>query len=293
MGGWNWIDKTGWRIGKLEVKKYLGDKKWLCQCDCGNTTIVDSDHLSLDPNKRSTKSCGCLLTSRLTQNSDFFKKIDTEDKAYILGFLASDGTISLNQEKSIYSIRIAVNSIDRDLLIKIKNAIGTRAKIRDYTTTCSLPQGGECQSSFSSLTLHNKKLVLDLEKIGITPRKSLSLDVNYDLIPQKLKRHFWRGLIEGDGSFGIYGKKQILSLTLTTSQNMCISTKKEILKFFPDFKINYYQAIGCSQYTKRFMITSQKDVYDFLSFIYEDATIFLDRKYANFLKIKEIYNNQL
>lgn len=45
MGGWNWIDKTGMRWGKLTAIKYLESKKWLCHCDCGNNTIVNSSNL--------------------------------------------------------------------------------------------------------------------------------------------------------------------------------------------------------------------------------------------------------
>lgn len=43
-------DRTNIRYGKLVAKKYVGDSKWLCQCDCGNIKEISSGH---------TKSCGC------------------------------------------------------------------------------------------------------------------------------------------------------------------------------------------------------------------------------------------
>lgn len=54
------IDMTGQRFERLVVLKRApiekGKKpKWICQCDCGNITIVTRKHL-LDG---STKSCGC------------------------------------------------------------------------------------------------------------------------------------------------------------------------------------------------------------------------------------------
>ena len=52
-------------------------------------------------------------------------------------------------------------------------------------------------------------------------------------------------------------------------------------------KISYYHAIGCSENTIRFIITTQSDVMTFLNFVYEDSTIFLDRKFEDYLKIKE------
>lgn len=61
--GWfKLVDLIGLRVGKLEVNKYHAKTKsghyWECICDCGNTTIVSSAHLT--SNKRKTRSCGCL-----------------------------------------------------------------------------------------------------------------------------------------------------------------------------------------------------------------------------------------
>ena len=55
------IDLTGHVYGRLTVIKKHGLSKsgsiaWLCKCDCGNETIVSSNHLR----KGNTKSCGCL-----------------------------------------------------------------------------------------------------------------------------------------------------------------------------------------------------------------------------------------
>jgi hypothetical protein len=54
------LNITGQRFGRLvalELQgRYQNRALWLCQCDCGNTTIVRSCHLV---NGR-TKSCGCL-----------------------------------------------------------------------------------------------------------------------------------------------------------------------------------------------------------------------------------------
>ena len=52
----------GQRFNKLlvidEVKpKQPGAKLWLCQCDCGDTCVLDTAHL-----RRGQKSCGCALT---------------------------------------------------------------------------------------------------------------------------------------------------------------------------------------------------------------------------------------
>ena len=55
-------DLTGQKFGKLTVLRRAEDRKrgrpmWLCQCECGNQTVVSSTRLLL-PN--GTRSCGCL-----------------------------------------------------------------------------------------------------------------------------------------------------------------------------------------------------------------------------------------
>lgn len=54
---------TGQIFGKLKVVKqvesYNGSTYWLCDCECGNTTIVSGFHL----NSGHTKSCGCSRSS--------------------------------------------------------------------------------------------------------------------------------------------------------------------------------------------------------------------------------------
>lgn len=59
-GGTNAVDETGNRYGKLIVLEREdsrdGRARWLCQCDCGNKTIVDGPDLR----QGKTQSCGCL-----------------------------------------------------------------------------------------------------------------------------------------------------------------------------------------------------------------------------------------
>lgn len=53
------IDLCGKRFGKLIVIKEKKERRWICQCDCGNVIDVHSTHLGRD-----TNSCGCLRRSR-------------------------------------------------------------------------------------------------------------------------------------------------------------------------------------------------------------------------------------
>ena len=61
------IDITGKRFGKLTVlkkhpeKSKSGNIRWICQCDCGNTTVVIGSHLR----SNHTTSCGCNKLSKI------------------------------------------------------------------------------------------------------------------------------------------------------------------------------------------------------------------------------------
>lgn len=50
-------DLTGQRFGRLIVLETRGNLHWLCQCDCGNQSLVRTVHLT----HNHTLSCGCLL----------------------------------------------------------------------------------------------------------------------------------------------------------------------------------------------------------------------------------------
>ena len=70
-----YIDLTGQRFGKLVVRERAknspsGNARWLCQCDCGNSTTVDGSRLR----SGRTQSCGCLQRE---QSSKANKKFNT------------------------------------------------------------------------------------------------------------------------------------------------------------------------------------------------------------------------
>jgi hypothetical protein len=59
------IDLANQTFGRLTVISFLGSSSngnalWLCQCQCGNKCIVDSQRLQ----KGFIRSCGCQLINR-------------------------------------------------------------------------------------------------------------------------------------------------------------------------------------------------------------------------------------
>ena len=116
---------------------------------------------------------------------DYFKEIITEQKAYFLGFIFADGCVS-NEE-----LFIDINEKDIDILIKFREEINSQAKISTRI---------KGKSSMSRIVVKNRTFTDHLSKYGIIKNKTKNTKhLPYEIIPKELWRHFFRGLIDGDG----------------------------------------------------------------------------------------------
>jgi hypothetical protein len=59
------INLIGEKFGRLSPIKYIGNSKWLCECDCGNEVVV----LTACLRNGNTKSCGCYNREKVIENS--------------------------------------------------------------------------------------------------------------------------------------------------------------------------------------------------------------------------------
>lgn len=79
-----WI---GERFGRLTVKRILPDRKALCLCDCGNSTVVHRTNLR--HNKPNTTSCGCAReelrkSGKLNATHGLFYKHRSEHRSWTM-----------------------------------------------------------------------------------------------------------------------------------------------------------------------------------------------------------------
>ena len=111
-----------------------------------------------------------------------FDNIDDEYKAYWLGFIYADGSIT---NDGIFEIQLAEKDFEH--LIKFKNFIKWENEIKFKDSTKSV-----------RITFRNKYFTNQLNKLGVVPNKSLILSYP-DFIPDFLQRHFIRGYFDGDG----------------------------------------------------------------------------------------------
>jgi len=133
-------------------------------------------------------------------NTEYFKEIDTKEKAYILGFIFADGGIARVNEVP-YRLDISQKSNGRDVLEYIKECLGFSGPIL-YDQPSKL--NGKIFYR-DRLQISRKKFVSHLVNLGVVPNKSLILaapSINNDFVGS-----FVRGYFDGDGSAGIYYRK--------------------------------------------------------------------------------------
>src|SRR3990167_1542451 len=125
-----------------------------------------------------------ISSRRSPLNRSFFDHIDTEEKAYWLGFIAADGGIMKR------CLVISLKAEDIDHLQKLSTAIGS-------TLSPKIDSQGYARIAFSS-----SEIVSSLSRYHVTPRKTFT--VRFPELPTELDRHYLRGYFDGDGGIYLY-----------------------------------------------------------------------------------------
>lgn len=127
-------------------------------------------------------------------NKQFFKRINTIDRAYIYGFICADGC---NDGRGV---KITLERKDRYLLEKIKKTLNHTLPIKDFQK----PLENEKIGQYSLLQIMSMEISEDLTKLGCIRNKNTKLSFDcIEKVPPKLKNHFLRGYFDGDGCISI------------------------------------------------------------------------------------------
>ncbi len=131
---------------------------------------------------------------------NIFSNIDTSEKAYWVGFLYADGSISGNSN----TIYLALKADDKQHLIDFENFLQMEESSLRY----------EEKTNSWHFSVTREQTYKDLVNLGFTNEKSYDTSLNvWNNIPNKFKKDFILGLWDGDGSFFISSEgKQYASL---------------------------------------------------------------------------------
>lgn len=202
-------------------------------------------------------------------NEQFFDIIDSEIKAYLLGFITADGTINDSKKTDMLQVHISIKDVY--IIELLEKFIG--CTIKTYYTKSSV-----------AFRTTNQHLCDALRFLGVEPRKSGREVLCEDILNNNLSNHYIRGLIDGDGWIcntlinNMYYRKSIgfCSSKIACGQlrdfftmNLsCYPVEVNKVKNKDNYKINY---------------SSKDDVTNLINFLYTNAHFFLRRKYEEAL----------
>lgn len=192
-------------------------------------------------------------------NEHFFSSVDSEVKAYWLGFLAADGAIKASD--GCYHIRLGLQAKDGHWVERFIQDIQYSGE--PFTDKKRV---GDKTFLTRRVKISSKQLVSDLVRHGVVERKSLTLSWPKDLAVD-LERHFARGYFDGDGCFNA-GYYEIVSSPIFARQFAEVADRHLGVTYrLPKAGKNSSRAIF-----------KTRDTPKIFNWLYDGATVFLPRK---------------
>ena len=212
---------------------------------------------------------------KYTCNEDYFETIDTEDKAYWLGFIYADGNVT----KKETALRIMLHTRDSEHLHTFLKHIGSNHKtfIRRLK-----------EQDYIGIDIVKMNLVRHLIAKGCMPNKTRKLKFPpEDILPSYLHRHFIRGYFDGDGCVATRFRTQTKNMKLYMD---CVfrllgtyDMMENIIRIIPvgDIKL---KELKTSKGIFQFDIYDRKKVITLMDYLYEDTQLYLRRKHEKYIE---------
>ena len=208
--------------------------------------------------------------NELKFNNLVFDHIDTEEKAYWLGFIFADGYISSTNN----TFEISLKGSDKNHLEKFHKFMEHKDinHVKLGTVKCGKIKCERCRWFVTDKHLWNV-----LNSYGCTPNKSVTLQFpiitifKYD----HLIRHFIRGYFDGDGCISRHLHKTKVSPSIQ------LLGTPEFLDKIEEYS-NIFGTRGKDNRWKNnteYISFKLEDGVNFINYIYKDSKIYLDRKY--------------
>jgi ribosomal protein L37AE/L43A len=233
------------------------------------------------------------MNTKYPYNKNFFKKINTKDKAYWLGFIYADGcnqpkynrAVVLLSIKDIEHLKKFCKSLKRDISSIYVSPPNEKAILKGRQINAQ----ASCR-----LSLNSKDLSKNLLDLGVFHRKTEILDFpEKSWIPEKLMSHFIRGFFDGDGCITKTTHKNV------TRYRILIASSPLFCKKFAEYihkKLNINVGIwACKNCKIRIAsISGNRQVKIFCDWMYNKSITYLERKYLKYNqllnKIRKINN---
>lgn len=234
---------------------------------CSNSTVLRHLKLQGIKFKRDYSKHRRNRLGRHLIDEDFFNNIDTEAKAYFLGLMYSDGSVS---KKHKFYLKLK----DEDIIIKFKECLCCDYPIRRIT-----------YKEFYAYVLEvcSKKSCENLIKWGCTPNKTRT--IQFPNIDKSLYRHFIRGFFDGDGCLQLQDKIYHCRFDLTSASKLFLEQVRPIITE-QAFTNGYLgKEKNCNVYHLNY---SGHQVEIILDWLYANSNFYLQRKYNKYQILKTL-----
>lgn len=210
-------------------------------------------------------------------NDDYFKN-QNSDMAYILGLLASDGSISKKENL----VAIQLQEEDKEILEKIRQLTKVERPLEEYIRK-------ETNHKICSFRNWSSEWKKDLSHYGIIPLKTFTLKPPY-FLNKNYTIDYIRGYFDGDGS--IYQ---------VSSQNRIFfeicGASKIVIDWIYDCLVNQYHILVNKKLTEvlsngtiiyKIKIGSKDELLKLYNLLYNDTNLYLERKKKKFENLLNI-----
>lgn len=252
------------QLEKIICDKYkTGDSSYKLSKDLSISKFAILDVLKRN-NIEKRQNIDGNLQRKYTLNQDYFETIDTQEKAYILGFIYADG---YNNEKT-GTLQITLHNKDVEILEFIKSQLNTNKPIYNIKR--------ENRPDVVSLVINSKKISNNLVDYGVMQCKTHK--IKFPLLPKEYISHFIRGYFDGDGYVGnnvieIVGTIDFLTSVQNILVDECSLNKTKLHQRHKDRDNNI----------RRLTYGGRLQIERIFNYLYQDANFYLKRKYNKFI----------
>ena len=212
-------------------------------------------------------------------NEHFFDVIDTEEKAYWLGFIFADGYVA--KDRPTFAMNLQYSDINhmQKLCDLLHYSRKIRTQVQENSTTCRMK-------------FDNQNIYQNLISKGCVPQKSLILQFPDESIfvssnkysKEELIRHFLRGYVDGDDCITYSDKEhKYAEFNVIGTKNFL----QGMMKYLPCGEKTLYAKHNNGK-TYQILLTNSL-AYQCIDYLYKDSTMYLDRKYNRYLEFRRSY----
>lgn len=222
-----------------------------------------------------------------TTDHTFFQNIDSEIKAYLLGFYLADGSLSNKSNR----IKISVNKCDEYIIDLFKKHISPHYK-KCETKSFKNKKTGYITKPMVNISITSKTICESLTMYGMGEHKTDSEVINIDCVDDDMFIHFLRGYFDGDGTVCCTNGKRLYKGKMYFYRNFnwsIISNKKQHLEKIQERLhrlYNIHANLLCD--TRGHFLLEINRKYDFFKMrdvLYDNANYFLLRKKEKYMAI--------